>query len=650
VPVASESAAETFYARGAALWNAGRRQEAVAQLDAALRENPDFPEALCMGAFILREHGKTDAALRFYDRALRLKGDFTVAWSNSGKLLFDLGRFGEAAAAFGQVVALAPEDADGWNAHAGALRELGEMKESAAAACKALQLRPNFPEAALNLGNALLKLDRAEEALSFYSRAKELKPDFSAAWCGEALALRALDRLDEALVAFEGAERLGSNGAIGGKGCLYLSLGDFERGWEGYEARWLNGKSLKEALGVRFPIWSGALTEGSRVLVMKDHGLGDTIQFYRYVGMMAQSGVAVTLLCPRSLHRLFSSFPGVRLVSEIGEETYAAQIAISSLPRAFGTRLDTVPTPIPYLHAEPALKDKWAARIGQAGFKIGIVWQGNPNPEADMARSMPLTSFAPLAALPNVRLISLQKGFGAEQIAALPATMRVETHGEDFDSGPDAFIDTAAAMMALDLLITCDTSVAHLAGALGRPCWVALKKDAEWRWLRGREDSPWYPTMRLFRQCEHGGWRQVFEAMAACVAPMAEARRAIAVPSAIGELIDKITILEIKAQRISDENKLRNIRNELALLEKSRRREGIANARLDLLKHDLAAINAQLWDIEDDIRLCEKNGDFGERFIALARGVYQTNDKRAALKREINLLFNSAVVEEKSYA
>jgi hypothetical protein len=156
--------------------------------------------------------------------------------------------------------------------------------------------------------------------------------------------------------------------------------------------------------------------------------------------------------------------------------------------------------------------------------------------------------------------------------------------------------------------------------------------------------------MRLFRQCEHGGWRQVFEAMAACVAPMAEARRAIAVPSAIGELIDKITILEIKAQRISDENKLRNIRNELALLEKSRHREGIANARLDVLKHDLAAINAQLWDIEDDIRLCEKNGDFGERFIALARGVYQTNDKRAALKREINLLFNSAVVEEKSYA
>ena len=513
-----ERSAEAFYRHGAALWNAGRQQEAIAHLDAALRENPDYPEALCMGGFILGQQGKTDAALRFYARALALKTDFTIAWSNSGKLLFDLGRYEEAASAFARVVALAPQDADGWNAYAGALRELGRMEESAEAARKALKLRPSFAEAALNLGNALLKRDRAEEALALYRKAKALKPDFAAAWCGEALALRALDRLDEALAAFEGAERLGSNGAIGGKGCLYLTLGDFERGWEGYEARWLNGKSLKEALGARFPVWTGALTKGAKVLVMKDHGLGDVIQFFRYVALMAEAGVETTLFCPPSLHRLLSSFPGVRFIGAMDEAPYDAQIAISSLPRAFGTRLDTIPTPIPYLHAEPALERKWAARIGEAGFKIGIVWQGNANPEADMARAMPLSSFAPLASLPDIRLISLQKGFGTEQIAALPPTMTVETLGEDFDSGPDAFVDTAAAMMALDLVISCDTSVAHLAGALGRPCWVALKKDAEWRWLRGREDSPWYPTMRLFRQSQRGEWPHVFETMAAAIA------------------------------------------------------------------------------------------------------------------------------------
>ncbi len=514
---ANGAAAEAYYAQGAALWNAGRRQEAIAQLDAALKAKPDYPEALCMGAFILREQGKTDAALRFYDRALQLRGDFTIAWSNVGKLLFDLGRHQEAAAAFARLVALAPEDADGWNSYAGALRELGRMEESAAAARKALALRPDFPEAALNLGNALLKLDRVEEALPCYRRAKALKPDFAAAWNGEALALRALDRLDEALIAFDGAIGLGSNAAIGGKGCLQLSLGDFERGWEGYEARWLEGKSLKEALGVRFPIWTGAMTKGAKILVMKDHGLGDVIQFYRYVGLMAAAGIETTLFCPRSLHRLLSSFPGVRFIDALDNEPYEAQIAISSLPRAFGTRLETIPRPIPYLRAEPALEQKWAARIGAAGFRIGVVWQGNPNPEADMARAVSLVSFVPIAALPEVRLISLQKGFGTEQIAALPPNIKVETLGEDFDSGPDAFVDTAAAMSSLDLVITCDTSVAHLAGALGRPVWVALKKDAEWRWLRGRDDSPWYPTMRLFRQSEPGEWRGVFEAMAAAV-------------------------------------------------------------------------------------------------------------------------------------
>jgi Flp pilus assembly protein TadD len=650
---AASSRPDALYAHGAALWKLGRKQEAVAALDAALRERPDFPEALCMGAYILREQGKTDAALRFYERALKLKANFTVAWSNLGKLLFDLDRFEDSAAAFDQAIALAPSDADNWNGRAGAMRELGRMEESLAAAREALRLKPDFAEAALNVGNVLLKLDRVEEALSYYEKAKVLKPSFAEAWCGEALALRALDRLDEALVAFDGAVQLGSNGAIGGKGCLYLTLGDFERGWEGYEARWLNGKSLKDALGSKFPDWSGSMEKGQRVLVMKDHGLGDTIQFFRYVVLMADAGLDVTLFCPRAMHRLFSSRASVRLIDRVDDEVaYDAQIAISSLPRAFRTRLETIPTPIPYLVAEPELQRKWATRIGSAGFKIGVVWQGNPNPEADMARSTPLTALAPLAALPNVRLISLQKGFGSEQIASLPPTMKVETLGDDFDSGPDAFVDTAAAMMALDLIISCDTSVAHLAGALGRPTWVALKKDAEWRWLRGRDDSPWYPTMRLFRQSQRGEWSHVFTEMAACAAPLAapHVARTIAIPGGVGELIDKITILEIKASRVADESKLRNIHTELAELLETQKREGVVHQRLEALKNDLAAVNAKLWDIEDDIRVCEKTGDFGERFVALARAVYKTNDRRAALKREINLLFNSAIVEEKSYA
>ena len=644
---------ELLYERGVALWNGGRRQEAIAALDAALRRNPDFPEALCMGGYILRESGKREAALEFYRRALSLKVDLPPAWSNVGKLLFEDGRHAAALDAFDAALGLRPGDADLWNSRSAALRKLGRLEELGASAREALRLRPKFAEAALNLGTALLKSDRADEALDAYQMASALQPDYGAALNGQGLALQALGRLGEARAAFAAAERLGNREAISGKGCLDLTLGDFARGWEGYEARWLAGKSLAEALGARYPKWRGPGKTGERVLVMNDHGLGDTIQFCRYAPMMAEAGAKPTFLCPPRLHRLLSSLPGVRLVADRPDEPFDAQIAVSSLPRAFATRLDSVPAAVPYLAAEPERVRQWAARIGQEGYKIGVVWQGNPDPEADMARSIPLAAFAPLAATPGVRLISLQVGIGVEQLADLPAGMRVETLGPDFDAGPDAFVDTAAAIAHLDLVVACDTSVAHLAGALARPTWVALKTDAEWRWLRDRDDSPWYPTMRLFRQRRRGEWGEVFADMAAELAWSASAGRAprtIAIPGAVGELIDKIAILEIKTRKIVDGEKARNVRRELALLQASLSESGLDESRLALLKADLVAVNETLWEVEDDIRRCEQAADFGDRFVALARAVYATNDRRAAIKREINRLFNSAIVEEKHYA
>jgi hypothetical protein len=322
------------------------------------------------------------------------------------------------------------------------------------------------------------------------------------------------------------------------------------------------------------------------------------------------------------------------------------------LPRAFGTRLETVPAAVPYLFAEPALREMWQRRIGSHGFKIGVVWQGNADPEADRARSMPLAALSPLAEVEGVRLISLQIGRGEEQLLNQPASMRVETLGADFDAGPDAFVDTAAAMESLDLVVTCDTSIAHLAGALARPVWVALKVDAEWRWLTGRDDSPWYPTMRLFRQSRRGVWRDVFEAMAREIAARPArpgAHRLISTPCSVGELLDKITILRIKSDRIRDEQKLSNVRRELALLEGLARSHGLAEPAIDQLIERLAAVNARLWTVEDSIRECELEGDFGPRFVALARSVYAENDERAAIKRAINALSNSALVEEKSY-
>ncbi len=234
-----------------------------------------------------------------------------------------------------------------------------------------------------------------------------------------------------------------------------------------------------------------------------------------------------------------------------------------------------------------------------------------------------------------------------------PPRLRVETLGADFDAGADAFVDTAAAMTCLDLVVTCDTSVAHLAGALAVPVWVALKSDAEWRWLTGRADSPWYPTMRLFRQTRRGVWSDVFEAMAGELAKLAERRarpRMVSTPGSLGELIDKITILRIKAERIGEPEKLANVHRELTLLERLAREDFASGATIDLLTDQLALVNGRLWAIEDALRTCEREGDFGPRFVELARSVYCENDTRAAIKRAINTLAGSALVEEKSYA
>ena len=650
--IAQSDRAAGLYGAACLLWDEDRRREAIAHLDEAVRIKPDFPEALSMGGYMLDQCGKPEAALRFYRRALELDPSLVVAHNNAGKLLFDMDRFEEALAAFEAATALAPGDADAWCSLAGALRELGRLEASLDAAERALALRPGFAEAAINMGNALLKLDRMEEALAAYRQAGAARPNFAAALCGQALALRNLGRYGESMAAFEAAEALGLREAVAGKGCLLLTLGEFERGFEGYEARWLKGKSLADALGTRFPTWKGPGRPGERVLVLNDHGLGDTIQFVRYLPLMAASGIETTFVCPPRLRRLLSSRIATRFVDAPPDEPFDAQIAISSLPHAFGARLEAVPADTPYLLAERSLVEKWSEKIGSAGFKVGVVWQGNPHPEADRARSIPLVEFAPLSAVAGARLISLQKGFGEEQLAHLLPSMRVETLGPDFDAGPDAFVDAAAVMESLDLVITCDTSIAHLAGALARPVWVALKSDAEWRWMTERPDSPWYPTMRLFRQAQRGAWGGVFEDMARELERTLAARpaRTIETPCSIGELIDKITILRIKAERIADAGKLGNVRRELALLEALQRQEGLTGAALDELAGDLAAVNARLWEVEDALRVCERENDFGPRFVALARSVYAANDQRAALKHAVNTLFGSALIEEKSYA
>jgi tetratricopeptide (TPR) repeat protein len=645
-----------WYNCGAILASLGNHAEATQCFGSALRLVPTYRKALYGAATALQKVGRLEEALVACDALLKQEPANFEALFLRGNILYDQRRPHDALAAFDEALARNPKHSGVLCNRGGTLRELGRLSEAAAMFDAALARNSRCIEALLGRGIVEFKSTRIEPALAFFESAVKADPSSATAFCGRGLALQHLDRIEEARKDFEHTLALKPDLPEGHSnlGALQLLLGDFEQGWEGYEYRRLAGELCKTEIPQRWPIWNGEAIAGKKLIILDEAANGDAIMLARYFPMLADIGIDATVECRPSMLGLLKQVPGVRLVTKIDpDEQFDYQVHLFSLPRAYKTRADSVPAPVPYLFAEPGLVAKWADCLGSHGFKIGITWQGNPDPKIDIARAAPLANFAPLASIPNCRLISLQKGYGLDQIA--PSGVQVETLGDDFDAGPSAFLDTAAVMANLDLIVTVDTSIAHLAGAMARPVWVALKHMPEWRWMLGRDDSPWYPTMRLFRQRSTGDWEGVFadvaDALKTLIAENAKGSNGpLLLPTAVGELIDKLTILEIKAERVPDPGKLFNVRRELALLSDLKRSRRISGTRIDSLCAELKRTNCALWEIEDAIRQCERMGDFGPNFVALARRVYQENDRRAALKRDINVLFGSAIVEEKHYA
>jgi hypothetical protein len=375
--------------------------------------------------------------------------------------------------------------------------------------------------------------------------------------------------------------------------------------------------------------------------------------FSRYLPLLRKAGARVVCVAQQRLLTLLKTLdtgiewrPSEQAGSVSGIKAWTPMM---QLPHALGLTPDQYTQRIPYLHAEPDRVMRWKNHLGSHGFKIGVAWQGNPDKRIDVGRSAPLSAFAPLAEIPGARLISLQTHNGLNQIAQAPFGGRIEQLGEDFDNGPDGFLDTAAVMENLDLVITVDTSLGHLAGALGRPTIVLLKAvGADWRWLYQREDTVWYPTLRLFRQSRPGDWNELLQRVAREVRQRAAKANGVTpvAPVSVGELLDKISILAIKRERIADTAKRANVEQEYLALTETSEKLALPDAVKPLLGQ-LKAVNEALWEIEDDIRACEAKSDFGTRFIELARSVYKQNDKRAALKAEINRLCNSSLREEK---
>lgn len=654
---------QALYNKGIALQGLGRRQEALAAYDAALALDPCYCEASCNRGNVLHELGRLGEALAAYNDALKMRPGFLPALTNRANIFLQSGRAEQALMSCDEALRHDPKHPQALGIRGAALHKLGRLDEALAALDQTLQLYPAAPEVWLNRGNVLQELDRQAEAVASYDEALRLRPNYAEALSSLGVALKEAGRIDEALVCFNEAleHKPAYPDARNNRAGALLLKGELTEGFEDFESRWDRSNAPPRTLIPGSPQqWNGENLEGKRIIVWDEQGLSDLIQFSRYLPQLVEAGADVTLLCRKSMRRLLRSLPTpVRLIDAINpEEKFDFQCALLSLPRGFQTTIETIPAKTPYLSAEPELVAKWADRIGGEGFRIGICWHGNAF--INLKRTIPLSSFSALAAIEGVRLISLMKDQAPIAAETPGGTLPVERLGHDFDAGPDSFIDSAAAMAALDLIVTSDTAIVHLAGALGRPVFAALKHVPDSRWLTGQDDCPWYPTMRLFRQTEKDEWQSVFERIAACVRTRAAERvtmdkparnlALITIPSAIGELVDKITILEIKETHVADASKLANIRHELKLLRKLKAEAAFGGAELDRLEAELEAANVFLWNVEDALRQHEARAEFGEDFISLARQVYKSNDLRAGLKKKINLLFNSEIVEEKSYS
>jgi tetratricopeptide (TPR) repeat protein len=445
------------------------------------------------------------------------------------------GRFVEAETACRRELLRDPQNARALNNLANVLEELGRLDEAEAAYRRAIAARPDFAVAHYNLGLLMQGRRRLDEAERAYADAVALRPDLVQAHNNRGAALRDLRRLDEALAAFEAAVRLRPDYADAqfNQAMCRLMMGDFARGWAQYEWRWRVAQAGPARRGFDRPAWIGGERPAGRTLLAHaEQGYGDTLQFCRFVPKLAALGARVVLEVQPGLERLLSGLDGVDHVFARGEPPpmFDVHTPLMSLPLALGVGLDEVAAGGTYLSADPRAAEAWAQRlVGVAGMRVGLVWAGAARPDqpiaaaVDARRSVPLSALAPLAAIPGVRFVSLQTGAPTGQLRGQPWP------GPAIIDPADAlgdFADTAALVANLDLVISCDTAVAPLAGAMGKPVWILSRFDGCWRWLEGRDDSPWYPTARLFRQTAPGDWAGVVERVAAALRG-----RATAVPN-----------------------------------------------------------------------------------------------------------------------
>jgi hypothetical protein len=515
--------AEAYYNRGNAFKESRLLDEAIDSYDQAIRLKPDYAEAYYNRGNAFKESRLLDEAIDSYDQAIRLKPDFAEAFHNRGIALQEIRRLEEAIASYDRSIQLTTDHHEAYYNRGIALQELKRFDEAISSYDQAIQIKPDYHEAYLNQGNVLKEIRRLDEAIASYDRAIQIKPDFHEAFNNRGIALHEVTRVDEAIDSYDQAIRLKPDyhEAYWNKSLALLMKGDFEEGWNLFEWRWKIEAHSSAKHDFQQPLWLGKESLiGKTILLHREQGLGDTIQFCRYTQLLAGLGARVVLAVEPALVDLLGRLEGIDRVIATGQALppFDYQCPLMSLPSAFKTTIETIPCSVKYLSADPGKVDYFRKLLGKTDRpRVGLVWSGGyreHQPElwsVNKRRNIPFDRIARFKSL-DLDFISLQKGEPAEsELRATRDQLWPDANLRVLTDKLTDFSATAALIEQLDLVIAVDTSVAHLAGALGKPVWLLNRYDTCWRWLLDREDSPWYPTMKIYRQPSMGDWDSVID-------------------------------------------------------------------------------------------------------------------------------------------
>ncbi|MBZ0107197.1 MAG: tetratricopeptide repeat protein [Candidatus Scalindua rubra] len=497
---------------GAALQESGALAEAISSYMEAVKLDPNYAMAFSNMGSALHESGKPDEAITCYERAIALNPDYAEAHNNLGTSLLEKGKSEESIICHKRAIELNPDCAETHNNLGTALMAQRKLDSAITSYKKALLLNPKYAEAHNNLGTALMAQSKFDAAIISHKKAIELKPDYAEAYNNLGTVLKGTGRPEEAIAHYRQAIELKTDYAQAHLNLAFALLltENFKKGFQEYEWRLRLKRCIPET--DRRPVWDGSYLNGKSILVYTEQGIGDSIQFVRYLPMVKEQGGYVIVECQQSLCRLLKNFVGI---DEIMEKTshgkspmqFDVQVPLLSLPGIFDTTVDSIPRNLSYIKPDPVLVSQWRAKFdNDNNLKVGIVWAGNPKHIDDRNRSCSLNDFAHLTSIRGLTFYSLQKGLASAE--ANKHTMVIKIVNPDNELND--FADTAAAIENLDLVIAVDTAVAHLAGAIGKPVWTLLPFVPDWRWMLERSDSPWYPGMRLFRQTQLNDWAGVF--------------------------------------------------------------------------------------------------------------------------------------------